>query len=111
METKQEVNVNNLGKISEYYEKPGNDMLHEVLESYEGGKASQKSGISAPAGNGPQYDAAHATSIKQSGDIYYRYLNKQGNITTDERKVDAIDIFIKSAKKPEVIIRQLVTKQ
>jgi RHS repeat-associated protein len=111
VETKQEVNVNNLGKISDYYGKPGNDILHEVLESYEGGKASQVSGISAPAGDGPQYDAAHNSSIKQSGNIYYRYLDKQGRVTTDETQVDAVDIYIKANKKPEVIIRQLVTKQ
>jgi hypothetical protein len=106
VETKQEVNVNNLATISDYYGKPGADMLHEVTESYVGGKSSQSSGVSATPTKA-EYDNAHSAATPQSGEVHYRLVDKFGNETKNPNNYDHIDIFIKSNDKPEKIIRQL----
>jgi hypothetical protein len=107
VETNQEVNVKNLSDISEYYGKPGADMLHEVTESYNGAKNSQSSGVSA-TGTKTEFDAAHGAATPQSGPVFSRFVDQNGNRTNDRNNYDHIDIFIQAANKPEKIIRQLV---
>ena len=48
VEANQEVNPQVLGAMSDYYKKPGADMVSEVTEAFEGGKISQASGVSSP---------------------------------------------------------------
>lgn len=113
VETKQEVNVNDLAEIDKYYENPGADMLHEVIESYIAGKVSQKSGIPAPPKKGPEYDYAHKASTKESGKLYYRIL--QFDKLTSELLVDTtqeyyVDFYVKKNGKAEIVIRRLTKK-
>jgi hypothetical protein len=63
----QEVNPQVLGRMSKLNNAPGQDMLHEVTEAYEGAKISQQSGVSA----GP----ATAADQKNSGSVYMRSHN------------------------------------
>jgi len=107
VETKQEVNVNNLSKISDYYGQPGADMLHEVTESYIGGVNSQASGVSA-TGTKDEYDWAHYNASPQSGPISYKLIDGNGKETNDRNNYDHIDIVIKAPNKPEFVIRRLV---
>lgn len=46
-ETKQEINPSVLGEISDYFGKPGADVLHELTESYQGALISRILGIDA----------------------------------------------------------------
>ena len=81
--TNQEINPQILGSVDSYYNKPGVNTLHEVIESYEGGKISQISGVSAsPAtivdGQDPNsvYSREHSAVPKQTGGIYYRGIDQ-----------------------------------
>ena len=77
VETSQEVNPGVLEKFSDANSKPGQAMLHEVTESYQGGKISQASGVSSPAANQPGsvYSAAHnhVDTVPQPGVITTRF--------------------------------------
>jgi RHS repeat-associated protein len=77
----QQVNPNQLSVESAYYGKPGQDMLHEVTESYVAGKISlQKGKDSSPAG-APEsvYDEAHKAAAKESGEKYFEYQDANGH--------------------------------
>lgn len=65
----QEVNPGVLGKLSNAYGKPGQDMLHEVTEGYQGGLISQRNGVSSPNSGSPNsvYPDAHNAAVPQSG--------------------------------------------
>ena len=58
---RQEVNPEVLGAMSNAYGKPGQDMMHEVTEAYQGALISQRSGVSSPISNQPGsvYPDAH----------------------------------------------------
>jgi hypothetical protein len=108
VETRQEVNTVNTGTISNYYEKPGEDMLHEVIESYIGGKYSQKSGISdKPAPHSLYYVAAHKAAPSQSGQIYIRSYGYVAPTATSAAQVDSIVFYVKTDNKNELKIRTL----
>ena len=70
-----------LGKLDGAYQKPGATMLHEVTESYIGGKMSQQAGVSSgdAATPGSVYPAAHAAASPQAGPYSTRSFDKSGN--------------------------------
>ena len=77
----QEVNPNQLSKMSSANLAPGQDMLHEVTEAYEGAKISQASGVSSPNAGDPTsvYKSAHNLAVPQSGNVYLRVNDINGN--------------------------------
>ncbi len=77
----QEVNPNQLSKMSSTNLVPGQDMLHEVTEAYEGAKISQASGVSSPNAGDPAsvYKSAHNLAVPQSGNVYLRVNDINGN--------------------------------
>jgi RHS repeat-associated protein len=82
VETKQEINPNQLATASDFYGTPGKDVLHEITESYQGGVIAKKTGISSGASYSPinTYEAAHAAATNQS-DFYVENLDRKGNNT------------------------------
>ena len=77
---RQEVNPEVLGAMSNAYGKPGQDMMHEVTEAYQGALISQRSGVSSPISNQPGsvYPDAHNIAIPQSGIVKEHYYNSAG---------------------------------
>ena len=68
---RQDINPKVLGKASDYYHTPGNEVLHETTEAYTGAKISQASGVSSLSSffAGSVYNAAHlpsATTVAQN---------------------------------------------
>jgi hypothetical protein len=68
----QQVNPDQLESQSNYYGKPGKDMLHEITESYIAGRlspttseASSQSGAALSV-----YEIAHATAVPQPGEQF-----------------------------------------
>jgi hypothetical protein len=83
-------------------------MLHEVIESYIGGKYSQKSGISdKPAPHSLYYVAAHKAAPSQSGQIYIRSYGYVAPTATSAAQVDSIVFYVKTDNKNELKIRTL----
>ena len=83
----QEVNPDILEKMGNYYNKPGVDILHEVVEGYLGGVNAQNSGTASPSSSKPgsNYESVHEfTEIvaPQSGPQTYEYLDPSGNVTS-----------------------------
>lgn len=93
--TQQVVNPNNLEQMDSYYGTPGAGMLHEVTESFEGGKISKNAGISSPnaAGSGSVYNEAHKAATPQPGPVYSR--------DTDGKR----EFFLKQEGKSEEKLR------
>jgi len=86
VETKQQVNPDAASKMDSYAKRPGATMLHEVTESYLGGKFSQKEGVSSPdAGTGHGewiYKLAHSIATDPAGDLEGTVIkNSNGTIT------------------------------
>jgi hypothetical protein len=67
----QEVNPKVLGAMSKINGSPGQDMLHEVTEAFEGAKISQEKGVSSPNSRteGTVYKQAHELAVPQTGII------------------------------------------
>jgi RHS repeat-associated protein len=88
IETFQEINPVALGKMDEINNKPGQSTLHEVTESYAGGRLSQAMGGTAgTAGKATPEDAGNPNSIyrqshdnvvPQSGKITEHFYNTTG---------------------------------
>jgi hypothetical protein len=80
VETQQEIVDSTLRKIDSIFNRPGSCMIHEVLESYEGGKISQEAGESSPRSDGPGtvYDEAHRRSTTQHGHFEQECYDKLG---------------------------------
>lgn len=82
--TTQDVNPEVLKTLDDTNGNPGASMLHEVVESYLGGKEAQDCGYScvAPASaNNIEYvyENSHASAPPQGGDIYVQYFDSKGN--------------------------------
>ena len=77
---KQEVNPTVLGKMSDANLSPGQDMLHEVTEAFEGVKISQATGVSSPISKveGSVYSQAHNKAVLQTGSVYQRVNDANG---------------------------------
>ena len=67
--TKQDVNPSDLKALSDYYGMPGQDMLHEVTESYEGGLLAleRKESINNSLADISSFQIVHQRAIPQSG--------------------------------------------
>lgn len=104
--TRQQVDPNTTRMISDYYGKPGADILHEIIESYMGGKYAQQTRIADTAGI-LYYGYAHPNSTPQSGPIYARFLDSQERETSVASEVYYVDLYVKSGKQPEKLIRRL----
>ncbi|HWB94355.1 MAG TPA: hypothetical protein VG605_21020 [Puia sp.] len=108
---KQQVDPQTDAKISDYYQKPGADVLHEVTESYAAAKYAQKDNIADTAGI-LYYDYAHGRATPQSGPIYTRQLDSLRHETADPGKVFFVDYFIRAGScGQEKIIRTLYKNQ
>ncbi|HEX8659347.1 MAG TPA: hypothetical protein VF690_17545 [Hymenobacter sp.] len=106
-----------LGKIDGYFNKPGATTLHEVTESYIGGKMSQTAGVSSGASGTPGsvFQAAHDAASPQGGAYSTRYFDKQGNPMSAQRalanpsSIGQVDRYVQEGnRKPEVIQTQSV---
>jgi len=82
--------------IDSYYKNPGATMLHEAVESYRGGVASQESGVSAGNANvSPDvYDNAHNGAPPQGGNVYRRLYNKNGDIIQNEENAVKAEWYV-----------------
>lgn len=79
--TKQDVNPYDLRAMSKYYGKHGQDMLHEITESYEGGLLSLKlcKSINNSLKDKSTYEYVHNKAIPQSGDFKQNILRDYEN--------------------------------
>jgi len=92
----QEVNPYELSKMSDANQSPGQDILHEVTEAFEGAKISQVLGVSSLDSrflSGSVYKEAHNLAIPQSGIVYLRVNDSNGNQIQDPYKGAAEDIW------------------
>jgi hypothetical protein len=82
---KQEINPAILKQISDYHEKPGADVLHEVTEAYIGATISLAAKTSSPSSThaGSVYNEAHDKATSQSGIQYFTYRDKDGKETEE----------------------------
>ena len=108
--TNQEINPGVLESMSTYYGKPGADVLHEVTESYEGGKIAQKTGYSTPSTARPRgmgiYNIAHAAATPQSGDVFVDYRDSNGNSTGDTLLKNGTGSYsVQEGTRPPLVIQ------
>jgi RHS repeat-associated protein len=106
VEANQQVNPSQLQAQSDYYGKPGADMLHEVTEAYQGAKISQTSGVSSPRAGQPGsvYDAAHNNATPQSGMQYMDIKDPSGKSVSKTYAGGSIVYFVDDGVKAPVII-------
>jgi hypothetical protein len=97
--TDQRVNPDVLGAMDAAKGNTGRGMLHETLESYEGGLISLKNGVSSPAAGhaGSVYENAHKWAPGQGATITGSYWNAAGNSLPTE--VGASKVELKSNGK------------
>ena len=113
IETKQEVNPTVLGAMSDYFGKPGADMLHEVTESYQGALISQKlgkdAGIATQADNDNPfsiYNGAHNSATPQTDGYDVRYFDNTGTPSSVLYRSGTAEYFItdpSGVKRPKII--------
>ena len=86
--TKQDVNPNVLSAMSKANNSPGQDMLHEVTEAYEGGKVSQVSGKSLRNSfyDNKDYSIAHNRATPQSGVVFQNPNYSKNEVTYSTTK-------------------------
>ncbi|WPV68146.1 hypothetical protein [Chitinophaga sp. LS1] len=77
----QQVNPIQLSSESNYYGKPGQDMLDEVTESFEAGKLSLQRGEGSGAAGTPNsiYEQAHQAAAEEAGIQYNGFQDANGN--------------------------------
>jgi len=113
--TQQEVNPTVLGKIDDYFGKPGSGILHEVTESYQGGLISQASGVSSPAGGQPGSvrDQAHAAATLPTGKVASLVTDADGNVLKSPYKGAAYVVWVATdgVRQPVVVQQVEVPKQ
>lgn len=113
-ETKQEVNPTVLGAMSNYFGKPGADMLHEVTESYQGGVIARKLGHdTGPASEADGdnllsvYNRAHDGATPQTADgVQANFFDQNGNptnILTTKGRAEFVITDPTNAKAPLII--------
>jgi RHS repeat-associated protein len=83
--TTQNVNPTVLGALDKANGNNGQAMLHETLESYEGGKISLSKGTSSPAADikGSVWQRAHNRAPSQGGVVTAEYWDAAGNALPD----------------------------
>lgn len=79
--TKQNVNPKVLGAMDKANGNSGQGMLHETIESYNGGVISLQKGKSSPAAgqSGSVYNKAHNRAPSQGGTVTGKYWDASGN--------------------------------
>ena len=79
--TEQHVNPDVLGAMDAANGNSGQGMLHETVESYEGGVISLKKGVSSPAAGQPGsvYNKAHNRAPSQGAAVTGKYWDAAGN--------------------------------
>jgi len=94
VKTQQVVNPTVLDQIDTYYNEPGASILHEVTESFEGGKISKRAGVSSPNSGevGTVYKKAHDAATPQPP-VYGRYVGLN------------IEYFMKQEGKSEEVLK------
>jgi RHS repeat-associated protein len=102
----QEVNPSQLKTQSDYYGKPGADILHEVTEAYQGAKISQASGLSSRSsmGAGSIYSTAHDMATPQSGMQYIDTQDSNGESVKRQVPGGNIVYFVQEGNRPPAII-------
>ncbi|UOU97976.1 RHS repeat-associated core domain-containing protein [Chryseobacterium daecheongense] len=112
-ETKQEINPSVLGAMSDYFGKPGADVLHELTESYQGALISRILGIDAGIATQAEndnpfsiYNGAHNSATPQTDGYDVRYFDKEGKPSDVLYKDGRGEFFVtdpNGIKKPKVI--------
>jgi len=79
--TEQHVNPDVLGALDAANGNSGQGMLHETIESYEGGVVSLKKGVSSPVAEQPGsvFNIAHRRAPSQGGNVTGKYWDAGGN--------------------------------
>ncbi|MDD4582535.1 MAG: hypothetical protein PHH25_09240 [Bacteroidales bacterium] len=111
-EARQDVNPADLKKMSDYYGKPGQDMLHEVSEAYLGGKMAIITGsnICNSIEDKPTFEGIHYSAIsQQSGDLHYGDITKMG-LPSEYDTVVGKRGYVMSPEKQPMIIKDVYFK-
>ena len=102
--TRQQVDPAITDTISEFYKKPGADMLHEVTESYAAAKYAQR--YKGDDAKGQVYwKIAHDTATRQSGTIYERHLDSLGHPTVVRDSTFCVEYYVTDGIKEKVVKR------
>ncbi|MBZ5856420.1 RHS repeat domain-containing protein [Flavihumibacter profundi] len=106
VEANQQVNPSQLKAQSDYYGKPGADILHEVTEAYQGAKMSQTSGVSSPIAGQPGsvYEAAHSRASPQSGEQYFDTQDAKGKSVGKQVPGGKLVYFVDNGVKAPLIL-------
>ncbi len=109
----QEVNPKVLGAMSDYFNKPGVDMLHEVTESYQGALISRRLGVNSGFASQAEndnpfsvYNAAHNNATPQTNGYDVRYFDKNGKPSSVLYKSGSAEFFVtdpSGVKKSQVV--------
>ncbi len=111
VQTLQFIKPQQMDIAEKYYKKPGADMLHETIESYEGGVESLRTGISAKNSkiDSKYYDAAHKAANDlgaiQSGPVFEEPRDAKGNLVemNDPTRVRVDYVVDDGVQKPVII--------
>ena len=97
-----------LGRMSEAIGKPGQDIMHEVTESYEGGKMAleNKKGDSTPGKNNRYYEEAHKRATPQTPVETTQGLNWNYEYYRPPRLVPSIYYYVYNNGKPILIYNE-----
>jgi RHS repeat-associated protein len=106
VDANQQVNPSQLQAQSDYYGKPGADILHEVTEAYQGAKISQTSGVSSPMAGQPGsvYEAAHSSATPQSGEQYFDTQDAKGKSVGKQVPGGKLVYFVDDGVKAPLIL-------
>ncbi|UKB82243.1 RHS repeat-associated core domain-containing protein [Chryseobacterium sp. MEBOG06] len=109
----QEVNPKVLGAMSDYFNKAGADMLHEVTESYQGALISRRLGVNSGFASQAEndnpfsvYNAAHNNATPQTDGYDVRYFDKNGKPSSVLYKSGSAEFFVtdpSGVKKSQVV--------
>lgn len=113
----QEINPSVLGNMSDYFKKPGQDVLHEVTEAYHGAKFSQTFNlpyVGSPTAADDKnpfsiYNLSHYSAVPQTADGYEQInYDKNGNPSRDLYKSGRAEVIVKdptNSAEPQRIIQ------
>jgi RHS repeat-associated protein len=118
VQTQQEINPNVLSSADNYYGTPGSLTLHEVTESYQGGKIAQQTEVSAqPAtqvdADNPTsvYSRAHHAATPQIMDVTQTMYDNRGNVLNYpflSTQLNRTEYSVQQGKRPPHTILTLV---